>query len=107
MSQILFETSNPATGPETCPQLSLFLQVWCAGFVWICQFFLIFFALVDLDVLSFLNCFFSGFVALGPEEVFLDFPCILATVIPNTQKGQKHFFRFFDTTSFFDQVLPS
>ena len=58
-------------------------------------------------LLSFLNCFFSGFVALGPEEVFLDFPCILATVIPNTQKGQKHFFRFFDTTSFFDQVLPS
>ena len=58
-------------------------------------------------MLSFLNCFFSGFVALGPEEVFLDFPCILATVIPNTQKGQKHFFRFFDTTSFFDQVLPS
>ena len=23
--------------------------------------------------------------------MFLDFPCILATVIPNTQKGQKHF----------------
>ena len=72
-----------------------------------CWYFLFFVLLLEYMLLSFLNCFFSGFVALGPEEVFLDFPCILATVIPNTQKGQKHFFRFFDTTSFFDQVLPS